>query len=188
MDHALSRWRRQAVVPHRGVGEALRCVHREFDRAGVSPLSCLLVATVAGRSVTGKPRSRHRTEPQCYTTGRSRVLAISKTATFFRSPRPVLPHVRPITITAALFTSLFAHSVCVSALPAQSLPSSLPSPQQAAVMLRARPELAAQLRQRLQTSGLSPAQVRTRLTAAGYPESLLDQVMGAASKIGRAHV
>ena len=48
-------------------------------------------------------------------------------------------------------------------------------------MLRARPELAVQLRQRLQTSGLSPAQVRTRLKAAGYPESLLDQVMGAPS-------
>ena len=48
-------------------------------------------------------------------------------------------------------------------------------------MLRARPELAAQLRQRLQDSGLSPAQVRTRLRSAGYPESLLDQVMGAAS-------
>lgn len=46
-------------------------------------------------------------------------------------------------------------------------------------MLRARPELAAQLRQRLQTSGLSPVQVRARLKAAGYPESLLDQVMGA---------
>lgn len=42
-----------------------------------------------------------------------------------------------------------------------------------------RPELAAQLKQRLQTSGLSPAQVRARLKAAGYPESLLDQVMGA---------
>lgn len=45
-------------------------------------------------------------------------------------------------------------------------------------MLRARPELAAQLRQRLQASGLAPAQVRARLKAAGYPESLLDQVMG----------
>ncbi len=56
-------------------------------------------------------------------------------------------------------------------------------------MLRMRPELAAQLRQRLQTSGLSPTQVRARLKAAGYPESLLDQVMGAntgteTSKVG----
>ena len=101
----------------------------------------------------------------------------------------MLPHVRPIIITAALSSSLFAHSVCASALQAQSLPSTrpstlpstLPSPQQAEAMLRARPELAAQLRQRLQASGLSPAQVRTRLRAAGYPESLLDQVMGAAS-------
>lgn len=55
-------------------------------------------------------------------------------------------------------------------------------------MLRARPELAAQLRQRLQTSGLTPAQVRARLKAAGYPESLLDQVMGGSGAGGDARV
>ncbi len=64
---------------------------------------------------------------------------------------------------------------------AQTLPANLPTPQQAEALLRARPEVAAQLRQRLQTSGLSPAQVRARLRAAGYPESLLDQVMGAST-------
>ena len=64
---------------------------------------------------------------------------------------------------------------------AQTLPNTLPSPAQAEAALRARPELAAQLRQRLQTSGLSPTQVRERLRAAGYPDALLDQVMGSAS-------
>jgi protein involved in polysaccharide export with SLBB domain len=61
---------------------------------------------------------------------------------------------------------------------AQAAPANMPTPQQAEAMLRARPELAAQLRQRLQASGLSPVQVRARLRAAGYPDALLDQVMG----------
>ena len=64
----------------------------------------------------------------------------------------------------------------------------MPSPQQAEALLRARPELAVQLRQRLQTSGLSPVQVRARLKAAGYPESLLDQVMGASTSDGAPRV
>ncbi|MBL0169611.1 MAG: hypothetical protein IPP90_02620 [Gemmatimonadaceae bacterium] len=86
----------------------------------------------------------------------------------------------PISRSFALAASIL---VCLTATPAhsQTLPSNLPTPQQAEAMLRARPELAAQLRQRLQSSGLSPVQVRTRLRAAGYPESLLDQVMGAAT-------
>ncbi len=67
---------------------------------------------------------------------------------------------------------------------AQSVPTVPPSPQQAEAMLRTRPELAAQLRQRLQASGLSPAQIRSRLKAAGYPESLLDQIMGASTSEG----
>ncbi|HYD55100.1 MAG TPA: SLBB domain-containing protein [Gemmatimonadaceae bacterium] len=49
-----------------------------------------------------------------------------------------------------------------------------PSPAQAEALLQARPDLVAQLRSRIQTSGLTPAQVRARLRAEGYPESLLD--------------
>ena len=49
-----------------------------------------------------------------------------------------------------------------------------PSPEQAANLLQARPELVAQLRQRLLSSGLSAEQVRARLKAEGYPETLLD--------------
>jgi protein involved in polysaccharide export with SLBB domain len=53
----------------------------------------------------------------------------------------------------------------------------LPSPDQARDMLRNQPALVEQLRQRLAQSGLTPDQVRSRLRAAGYPESLLDQYL-----------
>ncbi|HST07001.1 MAG TPA: polysaccharide biosynthesis/export family protein, partial [Gemmatimonadaceae bacterium] len=48
-----------------------------------------------------------------------------------------------------------------------------PTPAQAQQMLQ-NPALLQQLRQKLETSGLTPDQVRARLRAAGYPESLLD--------------
>ncbi len=88
----------------------------------------------------------------------------------------MFPKFRLIPAAATILASL-------TAIPAmgQTLPAALPSPQQAEAMLRARPELAAQLRQRLQASGQSPTQVRARLVAAGYPERLLDQVMGVAT-------
>jgi polysaccharide biosynthesis/export protein len=53
----------------------------------------------------------------------------------------------------------------------------LPSPDQAKEALRNQPELVEQLRQRLQLSGLTPDQVRSRLRAAGYPENLLDEYL-----------
>ncbi|HET9002708.1 MAG TPA: polysaccharide biosynthesis/export family protein, partial [Gemmatimonadaceae bacterium] len=49
-----------------------------------------------------------------------------------------------------------------------------PTPAQAQELLRTRPDLVAQLRQRLTSSGLTPDQVRARLRAEGYPENLLD--------------
>ena len=52
-----------------------------------------------------------------------------------------------------------------------------PSPQDAAALLQARPDLAAQVRERLRDSGLTPEQVRARLRAEGYPETLLDSYM-----------
>ncbi|HEY5939979.1 MAG TPA: SLBB domain-containing protein [Gemmatimonadales bacterium] len=55
----------------------------------------------------------------------------------------------------------------------------LPTPDQARAALQ-NPEMVRQLRQKLQASGLTPDQVRARLRAAGYPESLLDDyLMGA---------
>jgi protein involved in polysaccharide export with SLBB domain len=50
----------------------------------------------------------------------------------------------------------------------------LPTPDQAEELLRTQPQLVEQLRQRLLESGLTPDQVRSRLRAAGYPETLLD--------------
>jgi len=49
-----------------------------------------------------------------------------------------------------------------------------PSPEAAAALLQTRPDLVAQLRDRMASSGLSPEQVRARLKAEGYPENLLD--------------
>jgi len=53
----------------------------------------------------------------------------------------------------------------------------IPSPDQAREMLRNQPGLVEQLRQRLLRSGLTPDQVRSRLRAAGYPESILDEYL-----------
>src|SRR3954470_2250552 len=53
----------------------------------------------------------------------------------------------------------------------------LPTPDQARDALQNQPELVQQLRQRLLSSGLTPDQVRQRLRAAGYPETLLDDYM-----------
>ena len=66
---------------------------------------------------------------------------------------------------AATCTALLAHVA-----PAQGAPT----PAQAQAILQARPELAAQLRQRILSSGLTPEQVRARLRAEGYPETMLD--------------
>jgi polysaccharide export outer membrane protein len=60
------------------------------------------------------------------------------------------------------------------AAPSLSAQVGRPSAEQASALLQARPDLVAQLRQRLLSSGLSPEQVRARLKAEGYPETLLD--------------
>jgi polysaccharide biosynthesis/export protein len=52
-----------------------------------------------------------------------------------------------------------------------------PTPSEAEELLRTRPDLVAQLRQRIGTSGLTPDQIRARLRAEGYPESLLDSYL-----------
>ena len=49
-----------------------------------------------------------------------------------------------------------------------------PSASQAQQMLQNNPALLQQLRQKIMTSGLTPDQVRARLKAEGYPETLLD--------------
>ncbi len=55
-----------------------------------------------------------------------------------------------------------------------------PTPEQARTMLRQRPDLSGQVRGRIAQSGLTPDQIRSRLTAAGYPADLLDPYFGGA--------
>jgi polysaccharide biosynthesis/export protein len=66
-------------------------------------------------------------------------------------------------------------------IPSQVQPGQqLPSPDQAQDLLRNRPDLVEHLRQRLAASGLTPDQVRSRLRAAGYSETLLDAYLSGA--------
>ena len=62
---------------------------------------------------------------------------------------------------------------CAQVLEAQTLPS----PAQAQQMLRNDPSLLGRLQQMMTQSGLTADQVRSRLRAQGYPESLLDQYL-----------
>src|ERR1043166_5429831 len=57
------------------------------------------------------------------------------------------------------------------------LPAQNPSPTDAQRMLQQKPALLEQLRQRIMSSGLTPDQIRARLRAEGYPETLLDQYL-----------
>src|SRR5256714_10155663 len=60
-------------------------------------------------------------------------------------------------------------------------PAGAQNPAQAQQMLQNNPALLQQLRQRIMTSGLTPDQVRARLRAEGYPESLLDAYLPGSS-------
>ena len=60
----------------------------------------------------------------------------------------------------------------------------LPTPEQARDALENQPQLVERLRQRLLESGLTPDQVRSRLRAAGYPETLLDDYLMGADTTG----
>jgi protein involved in polysaccharide export with SLBB domain len=60
-----------------------------------------------------------------------------------------------------------------------------PTAEQAQQLLRSRPDLAAQVRQRIATSGMTAEQIRSRLQAEGYPSTLLDGYLpGATSDLG----
>ncbi len=65
--------------------------------------------------------------------------------------------------------------------PAVSPAQQRPTPEQARQLLQSRPELVRQLRARILQSGLTPAQVRARLRAEGYPENLLDAYLPGSS-------
>jgi protein involved in polysaccharide export with SLBB domain len=67
----------------------------------------------------------------------------------------------------------------LSVLPG-SLAAQQPTAEQARELLRTRPDLVKQLRDRIGQSGLTPDQIRARLRAAGYPENLLDDYLSGA--------
>ncbi len=71
----------------------------------------------------------------------------------------------------------FSSTVDARRVSAQVPTQGQPTPEQARQMLRNQPEVVRQLRQRLAQSGLTPDQVRSRLRAAGYPETLLDEYL-----------
>src|SRR5215207_9250876 len=77
---------------------------------------------------------------------------------------------RPLVLAAFLFC-----------MPALGMAQVRPTPQQAERLLQTRPDLVAQLRQRIITSGMTVDQVRARLRAEGYPENLLDPYLPNAS-------
>lgn len=77
-------------------------------------------------------------------------------------------------------TNIFTALLVVSAfVPAAALDAQNVTPQQAQAILQSRPDLAAQVRDRVGSSGMTPAQIRDRLKAQGYDPSLLDPYMGA---------
>jgi polysaccharide export outer membrane protein len=89
---------------------------------------------------------------------------------------PFRRFLRAGTLTAALIVS--AHLSRMEAQVPQVQPGQqLPTPEQAQQALQNQPQLVQQLRQRLLQSGLTPDQVRSRLRAAGYPETLLDEYL-----------
>jgi protein involved in polysaccharide export with SLBB domain len=85
--------------------------------------------------------------------------------------------VRALTLCLILLAVSAVTSPAQEPAPAPGQP--LPSPAQAEELLRTRPDLVQQLRERIGTSGLSREQIRSRLRAAGYPETLLDRYLDA---------
>lgn len=83
---------------------------------------------------------------------------------------------RATTATVALFLAA-AVSRLAAQIPQVQPGQQLPTPDQAREALQNQPGLVQQLRQRLLSSGLTPDQVRSRLRAAGYPETLLDDYL-----------
>lgn len=88
---------------------------------------------------------------------------------------------RALRFTVSLLAlSLPTGAALVAQVPGLPPGQALPTTAQAQELLRTRPDLVAQLRQRLGSSGLSNEQVRARLRAAGYPEDLLDPYLAGA--------
>src|SRR5919199_877378 len=87
---------------------------------------------------------------------------------------------RPLLIASAVFAFVPGAGAQIPTLPGGQRPTA----EQAQELLRTRPDLVQQLQQRLGASGLTPDQVRARLRAEGYPETLLDAYLPGGSRRG----
>ncbi len=94
--------------------------------------------------------------------------------------RPTLPRRGPLLFRWVTVLVLLAIRTPAAAQIPGLPPGAHPSPQEVQTLLETRPDLVAQLQQRIAESGLSPEQIRARLRAAGYPEDLLDAYIGGA--------
>jgi polysaccharide biosynthesis/export protein len=95
------------------------------------------------------------------------------------APSPRLPYrflVLSLCLSLAPLAPLVGQVPTGQGLP----PGQLPSPAAAEQLLKTRPDLVQQLRERIGASGLTKEQVRARLRAAGYPENLLDPYLAGA--------
>lgn len=90
----------------------------------------------------------------------------------------LLSPARHFVFKVSLISSLAVGALWLAPASQALLAQSLPSPAEAQRILQARPELAATIRARISSSGLTPEQIRARLRASGYSESLLDAYMG----------
>ncbi|MEE8477863.1 MAG: SLBB domain-containing protein [Gemmatimonadales bacterium] len=79
-----------------------------------------------------------------------------------------------------LLAGILLATVASVAPPPLTAQEDVPTPAEAEQLLQTRPDLVAQLQQRIGTSGLTPNQIRARLRAAGYPEDLLDPYLAGA--------
>jgi protein involved in polysaccharide export with SLBB domain len=76
--------------------------------------------------------------------------------------------------------AVLAAAVSLATRPAHA--QALPTPAQAQQMLEGNPALVARIQQLVQSSGLTSEQIRARLRAQGYPDSMLDQYLPGQAK------
>jgi protein involved in polysaccharide export with SLBB domain len=78
---------------------------------------------------------------------------------------------------APLFGLLLVLFCCLAPTLHAQAAEQLPSAEEARILLMTRPDLLPQIREQLAETGLSEDELRDRMSAAGYPEDLIDQVL-----------
>ncbi|HXI20767.1 MAG TPA: SLBB domain-containing protein, partial [Gemmatimonadales bacterium] len=83
-------------------------------------------------------------------------------------------------LLSAAFLLILIRSGLAAQVPGLPPGQALPTPAQAQQLLQTRPDLVQELRARIGASGLTREQIRARLRAAGYPETMLDPYLAGA--------